>query len=69
MLLFLVPENDNIMDNIIKLRERLGWKTEIPRHAMGCKDAMEKLKDLPDNDKVGLVKQIIIVLKDLECSL
>eukprot|EP00105_Crassostrea_gigas_P038198 XP_019922346.1 PREDICTED: dynein heavy chain 6, axonemal [Crassostrea gigas] len=46
-----VPENDNIMDNIIKLRERLGWKTEIPRHAMGCKDAMEKLKNLPDNEK------------------
>lgn len=50
---FLVPENDNIMDNIIKLRERLGWKTEIPRHAMGCKDAMEKLKNLPDNEKVS----------------
>lgn len=46
-----VPENDNIMDNVIKLRERLGWKTEIPRHAMGCKDAMEKLKNLPDNEK------------------
>lgn len=53
-----MPENDNIMFNILKLRERLGWKTEIPRHAMGCKAAMEKLKNMPDNDKVSKARII-----------
>lgn len=41
------------MDNIIKFRERLGWKIEIFRYVMGCKDVMEKLKNLFDNEKVS----------------
>lgn len=50
---FLVPDNDDVMFHIRKLREKLGWKTEIPRHAPGCKEAMEVLKDIPDNEKVN----------------
>ncbi|XP_053375328.1 uncharacterized protein LOC123528107 isoform X2 [Mercenaria mercenaria] len=45
------PENDDVMYHIHKLREKLGWKTEIPRHAPGCKENMENLKDIPDNEK------------------
>jgi hypothetical protein len=40
------------MYHVHKLREKLGWKTEIPRHAPGCKEHMEKLKNIPDNEKV-----------------
>ena len=47
------PENDDAMYHLVKLRERLGWKTEIPRHAPGCKAAMDKLRNIPDNEKVG----------------
>ncbi|KAL4237693.1 Dynein heavy chain 14 [Mactra antiquata] len=51
------PENDDVMHHVYKLRERLGWKTEIPRHAPGCKESMEKLKDIPDNTKDTDIKQ------------
>lgn len=43
------------MDNVIKFRERLGWKIEIFRYVMGCKDVMEKLKNLFDNEKVSKI--------------
>ncbi|KAK3092231.1 hypothetical protein FSP39_000084 [Pinctada imbricata] len=46
-----VPENDDVIHNLHKLRERLGWKTELPALAPGCRDAMEKLTDLPKDDK------------------
>ncbi|WAR20146.1 DYH6-like protein, partial [Mya arenaria] len=46
-----VPENDDVMHHVHALRDRLGWKTEIPRHAPGCKGNMEKLKDIPNNEK------------------
>ena len=50
--MFLAPENDDAIYNLIKLRERLGWHTEIPDHAPGCKVAMENLKNIPDDEKV-----------------
>jgi hypothetical protein len=53
------------MENLIRLRERLGWKTEIPRHAMGCKAAMEKLKDIPDNEKVSMGTQLLSDILEL----
>jgi len=40
------------MYHVHKLRDKLGWKTEIPRHAPGCKEAMETLKNIPNNEKV-----------------
>ena len=53
MCTFAAPENDEAMHHLMKLREKLGWKTEIPRHAPGCKENMDKLKNIPDNEKVG----------------
>ncbi|KAJ8308269.1 hypothetical protein KUTeg_013143 [Tegillarca granosa] len=51
----LAPENTDVMDNIKQLREKLGWKTEIPRHGPGCKDAMEKLTNGTVNEKGCLI--------------
>jgi len=57
--LCLVPENDDVLFNLMRLRERLGWKTEIPKHAMGCKTTMYKLKDIPEEEGVAAVSLLL----------
>ncbi|XP_055957039.1 uncharacterized protein LOC126821340 [Patella vulgata] len=43
----LVPENDEALYHIKRMREELGWITDIPRHAPGCKNIMEKIVAIP----------------------
>ncbi|OWF46435.1 Dynein heavy chain 6, axonemal [Mizuhopecten yessoensis] len=45
-----VPDNDDILYNLIRLRERLGWDSEIPRHAPGCKASMMSLQNIPEEE-------------------
>lgn len=42
-----VPENDDVMYNVEKLRSHLGWTTELPRHGPDCRKAMETISDIP----------------------
>lgn len=49
-----VPENDKGVDNIVKMRDCLGWLTQLPRHGPGCKKVMETLKDKPLSEKEAL---------------
>ncbi|RUS88167.1 hypothetical protein EGW08_004064, partial [Elysia chlorotica] len=46
-----VPENTSAYDQVIAMREALGWVTEIPRHGPDTREKMEKLKDIPENEK------------------
>ncbi|XP_023930267.1 dynein heavy chain 6, axonemal [Lingula anatina] len=42
------PEETNVEEWLMKLRRELGWKTELPRHGPGCRKAMDKLMENPD---------------------
>ena len=48
--MILVPENDDVLYNIEKLRSRLGWHTDLPRHGPDCRKAMENISDIPKLD-------------------
>ena len=50
-----VPANDSVFDNLLEMRQRLGWVTKIPRHGPDCKKDMAKLSDKPLTEKVGLL--------------
>ncbi|XP_069117336.1 dynein axonemal heavy chain 6-like isoform X3 [Argopecten irradians] len=50
-----VPENDDMVHNLIRLRERLGWESEIPRHAPGCKASMMTLRNIPEEEAENIV--------------
>ncbi|KAK7488391.1 hypothetical protein BaRGS_00020365, partial [Batillaria attramentaria] len=50
-----VPENDSVYDNLMEMRERLGWVTKIPRHGPDCKKDMHKLSDIPLDEKETLL--------------
>ncbi|XP_070181014.1 dynein axonemal heavy chain 6-like [Littorina saxatilis] len=49
-----VPDNDSVFDNMVEMRQRLGWVTDIPRHGPDCKKDMFKLGDKPLNEKEAL---------------
>ncbi|KAL8598272.1 hypothetical protein ACOMHN_035222 [Nucella lapillus] len=49
-----VPANDNVYDNLLEMREKLGWVTDIPRHGPDCKKDMGKLSDKPLTEKEAL---------------
>ncbi|XP_052105827.1 dynein axonemal heavy chain 6-like isoform X2 [Mytilus californianus] len=42
-----VPENDDVLYNVEKLRSQLGWNTALPRHGPDCRKAMETISDIP----------------------
>ncbi|XP_033736416.1 uncharacterized protein LOC117324605 [Pecten maximus] len=50
-----VPDNDNMVYNLLRLRERLGWESEIPRHAPGCKASMMILRNIPEEEAENIV--------------
>ena len=50
-----VPANDSVFDNLLEMRQRLGWVTDIPRHGPDCKKDMLKLSDKPLTEKVNFL--------------
>ena len=54
ILILTVPENTNVLDKLISMREALGWVTDIPRHGPDTRDKMEVLKDIPEDEKVSV---------------
>lgn len=51
-----VPDNDSAYDNLLDMRNRLGWDTNIPRHGPACKKEMYKLSDFSKDEKVRTIK-------------
>ena len=54
-----VPANDSVFDNLIEMRQRLGWVTDIPRHGPDCKKDMGKLSDKPLTEKVSFLSGLL----------
>ena len=55
-----VPENDDVLFNIEKLRSHLGWHTNLPRHGPDCRKAMENISNIPKlNPQVPNFKKTI----------
>ncbi|GFS25387.1 dynein heavy chain 1, axonemal [Elysia marginata] len=46
-----VPENTCAFDQLVAMRQALGWVSEIPRHGPDTREKMEKLKDIPEDEK------------------
>ncbi|XP_035825271.1 dynein heavy chain 6, axonemal [Aplysia californica] len=46
-----VPENTNVLETLIEMRTSLGWVLDIPRHGPDTREKMEKLSDIPEDEK------------------
>ena len=72
-----VPANDSVYDNLMEMRQKLGWVTEIPRHGPDCKKDMEKLRDKPVSEKVRCdavfqhlhdgTEKMMLIFRNQEC--
>ncbi|CAL1542609.1 unnamed protein product, partial [Lymnaea stagnalis] len=45
-----VPEKTNAYEKLIEMRSQLGWVVDIPRHGPDTREAMEKLKDVVEDE-------------------